>query len=711
MSQSQTENPAPPPPAGPVLKDRRPVNYRSLLLGLAGVTFICGLTPYNDYVVNNTFLVGNFLPIGLLLFFIAFVLLINGPLWRFKPTWAFTQAELAVALGMTLVSCVMPSSGLMRYLPAHLIIPYYHAAQNADYRLLLEEVNLPDWLLPTFSEEGVLARGIDPVVRDFWNRTALDRRDFWSMVGAVPWSAWVTPAITWGIFFAFLFGAVIFGSVIIRKQWVENERLNFPLASIYTSLIETPSPGRAFNTLFRSYGFWLAFTVVFILHAFNGLNAYFPRVWPAIPLSYDFGTIFADPPWVFTDWSFKSARLYFCVIGITFFLQTKIAFSLWFFYIVLQATRMILGTQQAELTGGMQTDQIFGGVAVFSIAVLWVGRHHWLVVFKQMNPWRRIPPNESQGRYMPYWMAGWGFVLCLAGVIVWLTLAGMSLVAAFVCVTMMFMLFLVIARVVAETGMIFAQIPLPLFQPWLYAPITETGELAFRTTVRSYYLSALVGTLQTRDLREALPVYQTHALKIADDNAYGHEKRWTRAFPLIPALALALLVGYLVAGASTLWCNYNYATTMDRTQQAPLNPWGLDGSVRNWTMDPPRAYMPPGTGSRDIHNRYGHFTFGAVLTATLSFLRLRFMNWPLHPVGFLMVFTYPMMRIWFSIMIGWLAKVLIVRFGGIDLFRAARTVFIGMIIGETGAAAFWLIISLILSAFGLEYRAIILMPT
>ena len=50
---------------------RRPVNLRSVLLGLLGVVFICGLTAYNDHVVANTFLVGNFLPIGLILFFLV----------------------------------------------------------------------------------------------------------------------------------------------------------------------------------------------------------------------------------------------------------------------------------------------------------------------------------------------------------------------------------------------------------------------------------------------------------------------------------------------------------------------------------------------------------------------------------------------------------------------------------------------------------------
>jgi hypothetical protein len=44
--------------------NRRPVNLRSLLLGFAGVSFVCSLTAYNDYVLHNTYMVGNYLPVG-----------------------------------------------------------------------------------------------------------------------------------------------------------------------------------------------------------------------------------------------------------------------------------------------------------------------------------------------------------------------------------------------------------------------------------------------------------------------------------------------------------------------------------------------------------------------------------------------------------------------------------------------------------------------
>ena len=116
-------------------------------------------------------------------------------------------------------------------------------------------------------------------------------------------------------------------------------------------------------------------------------------------------------------------------------------------------------------------------------------------------------------------------------------------------------------------------------------------------------------------------------------------------------------------------------------------------------------------GTKDRHSQAANFAVGASITSALSLLRLRYAGWPLHPVGFLLANSYPMQRIWFSIFLGWLLKVLIVRFGGASLFRSARPVFIGLIIGEASGAAFWLVVSLLRLSMGLEYRAINLLPT
>src|SRR5205807_3428988 len=88
-----------------------------------------------------------------------------------------------------------------------------------------------------------------------------------------------------------------------------------------------------------------------------------------------------------------------------------------------------------------------------------------------------------------------------------------------------------------------------------------------------------------------------------------------------------------------------------------------------------------------------HVGIGFGCTALLEIATLRWAGWPLLPVGVVTAFGNPIGNAWFSIFLGWLAKVLIVRFGGATLFQRARPVFIGIIFGEALAAAFWLIVN------------------
>ena len=72
---------SPPPP---------PITWRSVSLGLMGVVTICGLTPYNDYALNNTFMVGNNLPLGVVMLLFIMTTCINGPLSRWARSLPLT---------------------------------------------------------------------------------------------------------------------------------------------------------------------------------------------------------------------------------------------------------------------------------------------------------------------------------------------------------------------------------------------------------------------------------------------------------------------------------------------------------------------------------------------------------------------------------------------------------------------------------------------
>ncbi len=357
MNRAATQQPSL-PPTPPLGQQRPPVNLRSVLLGLFGVIAINAITPFNNNVLANADLIRSYLPVSLLLFLMVFVILINAPLYRFAPRYAYSSAELAVAIGMILVGCALPGSGLMRYLPGHLTGVSYYAAQNPDYADLLRKIDLPDWIFPTAATTDIAKRGTDPVVTQYVGRALTDTDTFAAHFSAVPWHAWLRPAIGWSVFLVGLFGSILCMMVILRRQWVENERLQFPLVTVYLSLIEPPAPGKLLNPLFRNRLFWIGFAIVGGINLFNGLSVYFPRNIPPIPLSFDINKIATEEPWRYCEWTFFSQRIYFTIIGLTMFMQTRTAFSLWFTYALLQVAHMAAGLRQTEISEPMQFDQL-----------------------------------------------------------------------------------------------------------------------------------------------------------------------------------------------------------------------------------------------------------------------------------------------------------------------------------------------------------------
>jgi Na+-translocating ferredoxin:NAD+ oxidoreductase RnfD subunit len=76
----------------------------------------------------------------------------------------------------------------------------------------------------------------------------------------------------------------------------------------------------------------------------------------------------------------------------------------------------------------------------------------------------------------------------------------------------------------------------------------------------------------------------------------------------------------------------------------------------------------------------------------MTLARSHLVWFPLHPLGLLMSLSYPMSRLWFSIVLGWLCKVLVMRFGGSQSYRQLTPAFLGMVVGEVIMILFWLII-------------------
>jgi hypothetical protein len=107
-----------------------------------------------------------------------------------------------------------------------------------------------------------------------------------------------------------------------------------------------------------------------------------------------------------------------------------------------------------------------------------------------------------------------------------------------------------------------------------------------------------------------------------------------------------------------------------------------------------------GSWGNPSYRQGAHVAAGFGIAAALQWACLATPRWPLHPIGLLIVGTVYGNVGWACILIGWVAKWLLVRYGGSGLYRRARPFFFGVILGEVFSAIVWTLVPVILILLG-----------
>jgi hypothetical protein len=80
---------------------------------------------------------------------------------------------------------------------------------------------------------------------------------------------------------------------------------------------------------------------------------------------------------------------------------------------------------------------------------------------------------------------------------------------------------------------------------------------------------------------------------------------------------------------------------------------------------------------------------GAAGAVALGALRGLWLWWPFHPVGYALSCTFTLEWLWCPLFVTWLAKLLVLRYGGMRLYRRGIPFAVGLILGDYLAAAIW----------------------
>jgi len=627
---------------------------RALLLGLIG-------SALTSVIVAAAELVAQTIQIGMMqlppavvaLLFV--VVLLNRLVARFSPRSALRAPELAVVFVMMLFSGMIASRGVMeRLLPAQVAVSYYAEGNNWEqlYFPLLNPALLP-WD-PTAPQP-------EPLVKWFYQRLPFGE--------TIPWGAWIASTARWLVLIGAVFVAFLCIGVLLRKQWVENERLSFPLVQLPLELMRG-------GEFFANRLFWVGALVPMFVFTLNGLHRNIPTI-PEITLVYHLKDYFRTPP--YDQMTMFSLYISFAAIGFFFLIPTELLFSFWFFYLLSK------GLELLGLTYGFETQakhaaaagfvKWLGSGAFFAVAgyVIYSARHHLRYVWAVVRGHAPPPPPGSE--LLSYRWAFWGLIGSFVVIVLWARWAGMDWwVAVLVFAIYLMVQALVMARCTAEGGLLITE---GCFTPMDIITMEKYSLLSPRNLTVMAQLDAVL----FRDLR-GIPI-----TGYLDAQKLGGEVRLPKQNLLI-TLGVGIVAAIVIAFVFQLWLPYTYGALNLYTYVYERQP------TQFFRENAP--FMTPSGGETPIPAfRPLFFALGFVTTLLLAWGRSALPGFPFHPLGFAMIATWGVIILWFSMLIAWLIKVPLLRYGGMPLYRRVRPFFLGMIFGEFLSAAIWAVLALL----------------
>ncbi|HNT35139.1 MAG TPA: hypothetical protein PKH07_09095, partial [bacterium] len=655
---------------------QRPFRTSPILIGLLASAAVWIVTPYNNFVILGAFVSDSYLPIAGFTALLIIVLLANPMLRRYMPAIAYSEKDFALILSMILIASVLPGQGLLRTVPYSLVGLAVHVRENARFAEFFATMRLPSVLFPETMAFGVAT----PVADAFVNEL--------SPGDSIPWGAWVVPVLVWGVFFICCFLLMIGLALILFPQWRNNERLSFPLLAVHQSLIEDPKEGSFFSALFKERSFWLAAVLVFIIHQFAGWQLQNPEGVPAFPVSWTLRRLFLDGPLRYLPAHIHTNRLYFVFLGIAYFMPSRIGFSIWFFAVAYGFYVVAGNTLFPPYYSMTINDHRFGAMLALSLWVVWLGRAHWAEIIQCMIR----KPLDAEGRRNR--QAGMMFLTGCVGMFLWLVWVGVQPAWALVFIVLGFMISLTITRLVAETGMPFIRIDMAHQMSFLR--LFPNSWLTGTSLLFSYFI-VMVFAIGSR---VSCTTMAAHAIGLHERESPSVQSRL--CWLLVGVLAIGLIIGW---GAS-LTANYHYSASINGEERPVcVYAYGIVGKIVTALQDFSQGrFTPP------PYRQILHIGFGFAAVALLQWASLVMPTWPIHPIGFVMINTYYMNEAWASVFLGWLIKILILKYAGARAYRAARPFFLGLIVGELIAGAFWNVILGVLVLLGMSYTRVKIQP-
>lgn len=623
---------------------------------LRAVAVAAILAPLNSYWIHQMVevqFVGNPTVVSLyfnVLFILCGLLLWNAVAGRVAPRLAFASGEL-----LTIYLILSVTSSCSGYDFIHWMVPntagvHYRATPENRWHDIFFEY-LPQSL--TMGDPASLKMLYE------------GGTSFYATPAA--WQPWIHPLSWWIPIMALVLIAPSGLAVLLRRRWIEVEKLTFPIIQLPFELTRERGPFLRDRTL------WIAFGVVAAINLLNGLHVLNPAV-PPLPLHHPSLPLGSPRSWVITGatdppWNAAAPvglSYYPAGVGFGLLLPTELIASCWVFYLFFRC--QLVAAQWLGLRSipdfPFQDEQSYGGYIGIILFALWASRGYVRdAVRRLMRPDEDLDAREP----IPYRAAA----VLLAGGLLALVLItiyqGMGPWQAVVHWLGYYLVVLIVGRMRAEMG---------LFTHELYGmgPTIRMGRLLGRDVVgaRSLTVATTFHGL-SRGFRSIVFPHQIEGLKLA-------ERARLEARPLFLTMLIAAVLGVILAWAMYLPVVYHYGAGTARMGQ--YSDWYTTeayGELASW-LENPRGVA---------WNRLTTIGLSAGLYVAGMFLKTNVGWWPIHPLGFALSTTYAMQFYWFPLFVAWALKWLVTRYAGHRGSRQLVALAFGLILGDCLSAGAW----------------------
>jgi hypothetical protein len=578
------------------------------------------------------------------IFSLLLLLIANSVLRRFAPRFTLTPSELIVTYLLTTLGSAMAGHDMMQILIPVMAHSFRFATPENRWQEIINPF-LPTWL--TVRDPNIL-------------RGAYEGNS--TLYTAEHLHAWAGPAVMWLLFIAALLVVMLCTNAIIRRQWTEHEKLTYPMIQLPLAMVE---PG---GSLFRDRLLWIGFALAGGIDIVNGLGVIYPSL-PSLGIRTHSWLPPLPPPWSALGWT--PIAFYPFVVGLGILLPLDLLFSCWFFYFFWKAQMVIASALGWDRRPNFPyiNEQTFGGYMAICLFAIYSGRNHLRQALRKAFG---LPTTLDDSREpISYRAAFGGLFVGMAGLIVFSMAAGMSPLVAIVFFLIYWALSTAVTRMRAELGP-------PAHDLHFTGPDTimvrTMGSEAFsrnELSMMSMYLW----------FNRA---YRSHPMPIQLEGFKMAERQHNPYRPLFFAMLGAGVLGALCAFWAMLHCMYVYGG--EAKIIGPSLIFGREPYDRldTWINQPTSLSQPSLIG----------VVVGIFTVFFLHSMRMRFTGWPFHPLGYAISASWSLSIVWMPLLIAWVVKLLLLRYGGLRLYRRALPFFFGLILGEFVIGSLWTLIGI-----------------